>query len=363
MKNRMNGKKEILTGVYLASWGTSMLVLGVVAALEVFMLVYSVVNSPMYGVYLWKYRTFYIILLSLTLIYIAIASFVKKDMAHRYRLLSIANPIYAAMFFAWSLGITWSDVMITGTADPAVFMTLSLVIPLGFYLSQFTYALIAAAADVIMVVITISVQGYIGVLINLSIFIVFQFVLGMSFLHLREKLTERIIREEKNAKIDVLTGFPNRRAYVEDMEKLMKGSIPEDLVYIAIDLNELKVVNDHYGHEAGDHLIIGAAECMQKCFGRGKLYRIGGDEFVVQIRVKPEELEQLFADYEECMKTWSEQNTFRLSTAYGTVRFSEHKDNFTELVRVADERMYEAKNRYYRENGIDRRRIASPGTC
>ena len=55
-------------------------------------------------------------------------------------------------------------------------------------------------------------------------------------------------------------------------------------MYISIDLNGLKRVNDTYGHVAGDELIRAAADCMKNSFNEyGKIYRIGGDEFAVII--------------------------------------------------------------------------------
>ena len=55
----------------------------------------------------------------------------------------------------------------------------------------------------------------------------------------------------------------------------MGEPIPKDLVFVSIDVNGLKKVNDSMGHQAGDELLIGAAACMKKCFGRwGKVYRI-----------------------------------------------------------------------------------------
>ncbi|MBR5705734.1 MAG: diguanylate cyclase, partial [Deltaproteobacteria bacterium] len=61
-----------------------------------------------------------------------------------------------------------------------------------------------------------------------------------------------------------------------------EGAPPEDLAVFSIDVNGLKTVNDSLGHDAGDELIRGAADCISAAFGQtGKCYRTGGDEFVV----------------------------------------------------------------------------------
>ena len=357
-KNIASRRGRILQGIYSSSWGISMTALSVVAILEICMLVYSTINPPLYGPYLWKYRGFYISLLSVAAISIFLNIYVKRDIEHRYALLNIANPLCATFFFAWSLGITYSDVIIYNAVDATVFMTFSLIVPLSFFLFPTVYSLIVIVVDVVMLYLTAVVSQAVAPLINLSIFIVFQLVLGISFLRLKMKLAERIVEEQENADMDVLTGFPNRRFYEEDLKRLTEAPLPDRLVYIAADLNGLKEINDRYGHESGDKLIIGAARCIEHCFGdRGKMYRIGGDEFAVLISAGPDELVNLFNAFESSMKSWSERNGMPLSASYGYVCHAEYPDRgVTELAKLADERMYAAKARYYQANGANRRR-------
>lgn len=354
-------KGRILESVYHSSWGTSMVTQAIVIALEVFMLVYTRVNPDLFGRYIGIYRKFYISLLTAAVVYILMNVYIKKDIGRRHMWLSVANPLYAAFYFAWALGITYFDAVKYGVADPAVFMTFSLTVPLSFFLFPWVYSIIVAVADAIIVYIMVMVSSSIGPMINLSIFIIFQLVLGISFLRLKMRLAERIVKEHENAEIDVLTGFPNRRAYVNDIRKLSGEQALGGLAYLAIDINELKEVNDSRGHEAGDRLIVGAAECIEKCFGgRGRMYRIGGDEFAVVLDVVDGELEGLLRAYEDSMAAWSERNGMRLSTSYGCVCRAELPDSgITDLARAADKRMYEAKTRYYQEKGMDRRRYGS----
>ena len=57
-------------------------------------------------------------------------------------------------------------------------------------------------------------------------------VLGISFLRIKMKLAERIVIEQENADIDVLTGCPNRRRYMEDLKKINGGQKQSDLIYL-----------------------------------------------------------------------------------------------------------------------------------
>lgn len=172
------------------------------------------------------------------------------------------------------------------------------------------------------------------------------------------KLSERIVQEEENARTDVMTGLPNRRVYEEDLKRIGEKPLADDLYYVVIDINGLKDVNDNYGHETGDKLIIGAANCMEQSFGdKGKQYRIGGDEFVILLSAKQETVGQLIGAFQKNTEEWSRENGVTLSVSSGAAGSFEHPGHeITELARVADERMYEAKAQYYKAIGMERRR-------
>lgn len=344
--------------VYTLSWGNSMIALTIVCILEIFMLVYTVANPSLYLEFIWRYRAFYISLLTVAVVYIILNIFVKKDMEHRYRLLNAANPFCAVFFFLWALGITWSDGSYYGVVDPTVFMTFSLVVPLGFFLYPVVYALIVVAANALMIYLTLVISGSVGSLINLVIFFIFQIVLGISFLRLKLGVAERIITEKENARIDVLTELPNRRTYEEEIKRFSEQPIPNDLIYIAVDVNRLKEINDSKGHDAGDKLLIGAARTMEQTFGyRGKIYRIGGDEFVILFFGQKVELPEFFEHFEKNMKSWSESNGLQLSNSYGYVCYADHPEfSMTDIARKADQELYKAKADYYEITGRDRRR-------
>ena len=356
-RNTMDKKDQILMGVYSLSWGNSMIALMIVCVLEIFMLIYTVLNASLYGDLIWRYRAFYISLLTVAVVYIILNIFVKKDMEHRYRLLNFANPISAVFFFLWALGVTWSDASVNGAVDPTIFMTFSLVVPLSFFLYPVVYALIVVAANALMIYLTVAISGSVGPLINLVIFFIFQFVLGISFLRLKMSVAERIITEKENARIDVLTELPNRRTYEEEMKRFSEQPIPNDLIYIAVDVNRLKEINDSKGHEAGDKLLIGAARTMEQAFGcRGKMYRIGGDEFVILLFGRKTELPEFFECYEKNMKNWSESSGLPLSSSYGYVCYADHPEcSITDIARMADQELYKAKAAYYTAAGKNRR--------
>lgn len=357
MKNkRGEHRKKILINIYSSSFVYSMLAMLVIVAMEIFMLAYTVINPGLYGEFIGLYRAFYIALLLAAILYLALNQWLKGDIEHRYAWLYAANPLYGLFFFAWALGITHSDAGITGTIDTSVFMSFSFMLPLCFYVPPHIYGLIAAVADAVMLYIIVAASGGLGQLINLVIFIIFQLVFGLSALVLKTQLAERIIQEQENAHKDVMTGFGNRRAYERELESLAKAAVRQNLTYITIDINGLKEVNDRDGHDAGDRLIVGAAQCVEQCFAeKGRLFRTGGDEFVVLTAA--EDLEKRLAACQNRMRSWSEHNQLELSASYGHASYADHPgSSIVELAKAADDEMYRAKALYYAQTGKERRR-------
>lgn len=156
---------------------------------------------------------------------------------------------------------------------------------------------------------------------------------------------------------DELTGISNRRAYEDDVAEYNEKDLEENFVFISMDVNELKVANDTYGHAVGDDLLRGAVACMRQCIGSfGKLYRVGGDEFAAIIFATDVQLESIKKDFEDTVTNWSTDSINHLSVSCGYVSKKEAGDkNIQEIIKLADQKMYEAKSLYYKNKGIDRR--------
>jgi len=156
---------------------------------------------------------------------------------------------------------------------------------------------------------------------------------------------------------DEMTGVFNRRAYEKDIYE--HNDIPEekDFIYVSIDVNGLKVINDTKGHLAGDELIIGATQCMTETLGQhGKIYRIGGDEFVAILFVTPEEVSKILTDFDNSLLNWKGKLIETISVSYGWISKEEKPEaSVRQLGAIAEKRMYEAKSAHYRKQGVDRR--------
>lgn len=157
----------------------------------------------------------------------------------------------------------------------------------------------------------------------------------------------------KNAQIDSLTGLCNRRHSLAIIDKIVdsKEVSPEDLCLLLLDIDNLKPVNDHYGHDLGDLLIQGFANALQVVFKDSIcIGRYGGDEFVVCLDLKNQSLELALADYNKQLKQYLGKHLIRVATeaisieySAGAARLSESGLDIKNMIQLADQRMYQGK--------------------
>jgi len=206
---------------------------------------------------------------------------------------------------------------------------------------------------------------YVGIaLADLLIFLMLQNKFIDRVREQSELLAKRVDEEKKNVEkwikksnTDELTGFYNRHAYEDEIAALSESKNLDSFVYVSIDVNSLKTVNDSLGHEAGDELLMGACECMKQCYGAyGKLFRTGGDEFAALIFADDSQLEEIKKDIDDVTENWNGKLIDDLAISCGYVTKKEVPNmSIHQMAVLADKRMYENKTKYYREKGIDRR--------
>lgn len=189
--------------------------------------------------------------------------------------------------------------------------------------------------------------------IALSIIVIVSIFFGV-FANLLFKLKDSndMLLEVSNT--DKMTGCLNRRAYEDDLAKLESSGLSDNFIYVSVDVNMLKRINDTLGHLAGDELIIGASECLTECFGKlGKLYRIGGDEFVVLLFAKEEEFEKALNNLKEVIANWKGETISNLSMSVGYAAKKDYPDSsMFEIAKTADKNMYEDKHNFYNSKGL-----------
>lgn len=151
---------------------------------------------------------------------------------------------------------------------------------------------------------------------------------------------KRLNKTERVATTDSLTGVLNRVAYNKDII-LFNEEKPEEFSCIYIDVNELHIRNNKYGHAAGDEMLIYIANTLKEVFFGHSVYRMGGDEFLVFVRDTTQEI------IKNNIETFIEQlKLMKYNVAIGT-SYRKQNTNCEEMVREAEVRMYEAKAQYY----------------
>ena len=240
-----------------------------------------------------------------------------------------------------------------------------LIVPVAFIANSFSTILLLLFNILIFMLIgsrTMDSETYQWVLSNLCIFS----VLGMMIGHFVNKARfERFIFAESNAELaeiqtrnaryDQLTDLQNRRAYAEKLDQLSREQ-PAGCQVVIADINGLKETNDTAGHDAGDELVIGAAECLRQSFnGVDMIYRIGGDEFCVIIPDASYDVEQALDQLKKLSAAWKGRFNHGISISAGTASTEEFGD-IESAVKAADQRMFVFKRSYYESFGRDRRR-------
>lgn len=163
---------------------------------------------------------------------------------------------------------------------------------------------------------------------------------------------------------DALTNINNNRSYQEHMEELSKKKLPYGLIFM--DLNDFKQVNDTYGHEAGDTLLNIVAKRLQNSIReKDKAFRIGGDEFVVVIHGTHDK--QFYEGVIERMRhnvardvTLNNGIILKVSISAGFARCPEDGAKFEDVVKKADDEMYQNKRAFKAQRKGGSRAGAAP---
>ena len=193
---------------------------------------------------------------------------------------------------------------------------------------------------------------------------------------LLKKLTEEMsLRKEKedqltyNADHDALTGLFNRRYFNKSMQYLMdylveQAKEPLSFYLAYIDFDDFKKINDTYGHDVGDLLLVEVAKRLNATLkGRSFLlpevfdmphdeckkeaiFRMGGDEFTTVLAdISPEEMTRIAADLVSNVKApyLIEGQNIHITCSIGISHYPEQADNAEVLLKNADTAMYHAK--------------------
>src|SRR4051794_25968283 len=152
----------------------------------------------------------------------------------------------------------------------------------------------------------------------------------------------RASRDE--ALTDALTGLGNRRALTRELDDALPDAQAESPYLLALfDLDGFKHYNDTFGHPAGDVLLTRLGANLQAFLdGRGRAFRMGGDEFCALIELRGEDATTLIEGAALALSEHGEG--FWIGCSYGSIMLPTEATDPDEALRIADQRMYAQKN-------------------
>jgi diguanylate cyclase (GGDEF)-like protein/PAS domain S-box-containing protein len=177
----------------------------------------------------------------------------------------------------------------------------------------------------------------------------------------RRKKTEEALRQSE-AKLreiaitDELTGLLNRRGFMTmAVRQLQVAKRQEENIFLMFaDVDNLKWVNDHLGHHAGDQVLIETADILRHTFRDSDIIaRLGGDEFAILL-IDPTDEKTVISRLERNMATRNQiaGRLYELSMSIGVVRYDpEHPASIEEMMNQADTLMYDRKQKKKQGNG------------
>lgn len=183
-----------------------------------------------------------------------------------------------------------------------------------------------------------------------EIYIVISFILlGIVFI-----AVNAVIRKERKlrylATTDSLTGLFNRRCMLEkatDM-RIQADRIGFPISVVILDLDHFKKVNDQYGHDVGDNVLVWFAQILlQRVRKSDVLARIGGEEFVIIMPGTPQaeaeqSIQRLIKFVAEEHPPINSSSLYKQTCSVGLAQWKAG-DPFSEVLRIADKKLYEAK--------------------
>lgn len=172
--------------------------------------------------------------------------------------------------------------------------------------------------------------------------------LALAAAYCGKTLEAHLLHQE--SRLDHLTGLKNRRGFYDCYENRIEPYMQsKNASVIMCDIDFFKKVNDTYGHNAGDAVLVSVADIMKKCVSKnGEVFRWGGEEFIILLTNCPLEQAGQVAEQIRCKvaqtECHSEGAVIKVTMSFG-VKELESKKALDVNVKEADEKLYEAKQK------------------
>ena len=164
---------------------------------------------------------------------------------------------------------------------------------------------------------------------------------------LLDALRSRLIFEQQAARTDPLTGIANRRDFLESAERELERTRrhPRPVTVAYLDLDDFKGVNDRFGHEAGDAVLVTVASTLREATRAvDAVARLGGDEFGLLLpETDGPTAETLARRLQTTLADAIQERGWPITFSLGVATFHRAPRSVDEMINRADELMYQAK--------------------
>ena len=265
----------------------------------------------------------------------------------------MAFPEYNGLFLKWMMYALAALLYVLGIAvalrSPdelsVSFIAFLMAVPLLFVMPPIQHITNIAFFDILFIVLVARLETGRAMAIDIVDSVVFGLVscIISSFMMVsmhQNFLSSLKLREFAN--YDILTGMQNRNAYESNRSQWARRC-EVSLSCVYVDVNGLHELNNTSGHEKGDQMLQTVAQEMRQLFGRDKCYRTGGDEFVAF--VLDSQYAAVRAKTEDLLHALERKG---YSAAIGVASQSAGGIDVDVLVKLAEKRMYAAKEEHYR---------------
>ncbi len=256
--------------------------------------------------------------------------------------LTAMTYIYAFLLVTWSTFVTCIDCYANGDSGIVVYLTACIAVGVLTLIKPIFFISILGTSSIILLCVSYFARGKVlyssGFYINFLIFLALAIFINAHNYHLSLREYEVSIKLKNLSYTDQLTGVYNRRR----LDNHMSSNISDhkSFIFVLLDIDDFKSVNDTFGHPMGDNCLVVLAQKLSDKFG-DHVYRFGGDEFAIISKL----------DEGDVCKKIDEINS-ELGSAFSTVDLhisagiykTSADDSLGEIFIHTDRALYNAKN-------------------
>lgn len=287
-------------------------------------------------------RFFYLMAFLYTMVVLILFFFLKKDSL----IAQLIMYLSMSLLFLFGCFISRNNAAVPATTfialllitpmfmiDKPVYMTIELCAAAGVFLA---WMHAVKPHDVWVVdVINVLIYTFVGIFLNII----------ANAVRIREFVLTRKINIQKDT--DELTGLKNKGALMREINAFLHGNNSNKAILFMMDVDKFKSINDTYGHDVGDDVIVQFGTILKEGFPDADLVgRFGGDEFIVFIK-NTNSADKAHEMADKIIKGASEVTLptvgRKMGISVGAALYSGEENDFSVLFKKADSALYRAK--------------------